>query len=314
MSGNDSHDPSTHPPHAIRDALEALLRGNPAATLEEINALAARSAMAYNRTPQEELGGLSPVQMRALLDDDWSGTGVVRLDDTLHPDDVAPSRILHNVRLLLNAVAECGSVRATAQGNLPRALVRDLADRLLVPAGYLAGHLSGRLNEEDVVPLHRARILAELGGLLKRRKGAYSLTARASRLAREERSGGLYALLFATYFRRMNLAYFDRYGHDAPAFQYMMAYLLYRFALLGEGWRSPEDVAAAILPDPVLAELPPTGGLEWAPFVTERRLLVPLADFALAESRSHGREQDRLRLRTYRATPLFHRFIHFTLD
>ncbi len=314
MSGSDSHDPASHPLDAIRDAVEALLRSDPTSTLGEINAVAARGALAYNRTPQEELGGLSPAQMHGLLTDDWSGTGVVRLDGALGPDDVAPSQTLKNVRLLLEAVGECGTVRATARGNLPRALVHALADRMLVPANYPAGHLSDRLNEEDVVPLHRARVLAELAGLMKRRKGEYSLTARGSRLAREERSGDLYTLLFSTYFRTMNLAYFDRFGHNAPAFQHMIAYLLYGFGRLGESWRSPAEIAAAILPAPVLSELPPSGGLDWAPSVTERRLLAPLEAFALAESRALGDERDFVRRRAYRPTPLFHRFLRFELD
>jgi hypothetical protein len=295
------------------ETIEEVLRQNPSATVAEINAALDRSTTEYNRTPQRELGGLSPEQMARLIYDDWSGDGAVRLNGALPFEAVAESRILHNVRSFLTSLADEGSVRATALGNLPRAFVRLMSQRLRYPDGFREEYLSGRLNEEDLWTLHTARVLCDLARLIKRRKGAFSLTRRGAELVGEEKAGELFALLFFTHFQELNLAWLDRAAVEAPALQQTVAYSLYQFGRAGDAWNKPAALAAAVLLPSVRSRLVRTEYTDWAEYLTETRLLHPLTDFALAESRDVPGSDSRFAPQEYRPAPLFSRFLDFVL-
>jgi hypothetical protein len=293
--------------------IEEVLRQNPSATVAQINAALERSTEGYNRAPQRDLGGLSPEQVGRLIYDDWSGKGAVRLNGALPFEEVEQSRILHNVRTFLAALADEGSVRATALGNLPRAFVRAMSERLRYPAGFRGEYLSGRLNEEDLRTLHTARVLCDLARLIKRRKGAFSLTRRGTELVGEEKAGELFALLFFTHFRELNLAWLDRASVEAPGFQQTIAYSLYQFGRAGDAWNKPAALAPALILPSVRVRLGRTEYTDWAELLTKTRLLRPLTDFALAESRDVPGSDSRFAPQEYRPAPLYSRFLSFAL-
>jgi hypothetical protein len=307
----DDHDPI----RAMIEVAERVLRGDPAATIDDVNAALAEHNTAYNRAPQHDLGGLSPRQVHALISDDWRGTGVVRLNAQLQPRQVAEARTPHNVRVLLDAIEERGRVRATAKGNLPRAFVREMLERFRSSPGTGPDfYATGRLNEEDYWPLHLARVLAGLAGLIKRRKGEYTLTARGRELRAEARAGELYALLFVTHFRELNLAYLSPFGPEAPGFQHTIAYSLYQFRRRGDRWKTPEEYAPVLLLPPVQEELEALGGMNrWTTAAVHHRLLAPLEGFGLAEVRQVPGKGLRFTPQQYRRASRFDGFIRFRL-
>ena len=85
----------------------------------------------YNERPQEDLGGLSPVQMTELLYSDWSTTGAFRLNEKLSAEDVGDPDMLHNARAFLTALRDEGPAKLTAGGtsraNSSAACCRDCA-------------------------------------------------------------------------------------------------------------------------------------------------------------------------------------------
>jgi hypothetical protein len=316
-----THDPTDRIRAALEQArrmaeqaVQELLRRNPNASLDEINAALEARNREYNRRPQPELGGLSPEQMQRLISDDWSGDGVVRLNTSLPLEMLGDSPTLYNARLLLRMLVERSSVRATVAGNLPRSVVAEFRDRLRLPPDLPAEYLTGARNEEDVFPLHVVRVLLDLAGLIKRRKGAFSATRRGSDLLADERAGELFARLFETHFRTLNLGYLDRMLVDAPGFQHTIAYALYRFGRIDPGWASPATIAEAVVLDSVRMELPGSEYRDWAAAITEARLLRTLTRFGLAELRELPREGSLVGDREYRRTPLFEHFLSFALD
>lgn len=317
------------------DAVGRTLAERPSAGLDDLNAALAAVAGGYNRRPQAELGGLSPAAVHRLLAADWlAPDGAVRLDATLPLADVATARTLRGARWLLARLAAGGGGRATPKGNLPRAVVAAFV------AGGLAANPAADLgadpvapepvgrNEEDVWPLHYARLLLELAGLVKRRRGVWSGTRRGVAHVAEDRAGALFATLVRTHFRDLDLAYLDGVG-PAPGFQGTAAYTLYRFGRVGGGWRRADELTREVLLPSVRPELPSRawfgGTFDALALILETRVLRPLVGFGLAEqqlappqaapqaapdaTRGPGAAWARARFRT---TPLFGRL--FTFD
>jgi hypothetical protein len=255
--------------------------------------------------------------MHRLLSADWeSPDSAVRLNASLTLAELEPSRTLHDARVLLEILGREGEVRATPKGNLPRAVVAEMRERLRpLPDSRDEWYRERKqVNEEDVRAVHLTRILLMLGGLVKRRKGVYSLTRAGSRLAEPERAGELFALLFRTHFRRLNLGYLDGVA-PVPSFQRAVAFSLYRFGQVGERWMTPAELKESLVLPPTRRELPPGEHYDSLDTLLESRLLRPLEGFALAEVEVRPAEPGRWTDRhAYRRAGLFDRFLRFELD
>jgi hypothetical protein len=299
------------------DLVRRLLERNPDATLDDMNSALRAASAGYNARPQPELGGLAPEQVHGLLfgDPEWTDEGPVRLDAAVPLAELEGSRTLHDARLLLALLGERGEVKATPKGNLPRAAVSELYERMRRPPDFPDHWFEGRkvINEEDVSPVHRMRILLEVAGLIKRRKGAFSLTRAGERLLDESRAGELFATLFRVHFRRLNLALLDGVG-PVPGFQHTIAYSLYRFGRVGAEWHTPAELKTELVLPAVRREVPQERGFDPLEILLENRLLRPLEGFGLAEVQELPREPGSWRdMHRYRKSPLFDRFLRFEL-
>ncbi len=297
-------------PEELRRAFHELQRRHPNASLGQLNEMMDGAVEAYNRRPQAELGGLSPEQARRLLADRWEGEGPVRLAEDLSPDDLSSARTLHDARETLDLLAGQGTVRATPAGNLPRAVVVELGSRFRWGAGDHPEMFAKRPNEQDAAPIHYVRLLLEVARLLKRQRGAFSLTKRGEALRAPERAGELFAVLFRAWFRDFNLAYADGLDEE-PGFQRAIAFSLYAFGEAPDEWLTPAELADRLLLPAVRESLPPPEEL-WseAEMIVQLRLLRWLERFGLAEVRTE-RGKGPFQLDTwYRRTRLFSRFFH----
>ncbi len=297
---------------AGRDELTELMGRSAPPDVEEVQAVLGRASARYNQRPQEELGGLSPEQMQRLLAADWSDPGAALfLDRSLSMAEVSGARMLRNAWGFLDALVEEGGTKATGAGNLNRAVVARMMESLESPHERRDTRLASYrqvVNEEDVGYLNLLRVVLEVGGLIKRRKGLWTVTREGERLRDRERAGVLFAHLFETVFRKMNLRGMD--ALDAgEGFQYQIPFALHRFRDVGQVWATPGDLADSLLLPPVRQEIPPVGHVDYAAILVERRFLEPLEGLGLAERQEvPGHSRAFLRYR-YRTTALYGRFL-----
>lgn len=284
------------------EAIKKELAGRVFESLEDVQAFLERRVAQYNDAPQAELGGLSPAQMHELLTGDWQTTGPLRLQPPL-PDDAERSPFVANAVVLLRAASAKTGLKATAAGNLSRAVVREMVDGMRWPEYDREDfwHLNRVLNEEDVWPLHILRLTLGVGKLLRRRKGAFHTTPRGRALADASEGGALLVHLFRTFFREINLAYLSRVGpEDQDPLQWRAAVLFLRLVAADDGWRSPEKWERVLAydrpPPPVIA------GRPWSNF--QSRWLRPLEWFGLLEGREVPGDYPQYPEREYRRTPL----------
>ncbi len=262
-----------------------------------------------------ELGGLSLVEAMRLCGSDWEdASGAVRLNEELTLAELQGAPMLLNARLFLRAVADAGSLKATAKGNLTRKFVASMLDRLHCEPGHVDSvrAVNKVINEADFWPLHIVRVIVELARLVRRTKGVFRTTKKRQALLAEEKAGVLYALLFRTHFRKFNLAYLDRLA-EIHSLQATVGFSLFMVGRHADRWVKPEKLAPLVL-FPVakaeLATLPPWGRGAWP---VESRILRPLVSFGLLERRELPSEDRWMRPYEVRKTKLFDRFLQFDL-
>ena len=141
----------------------------------------------------------------SLLQADWeSATGPMRFSPSLTLSDLADAAFFQNTRLFLAALAAEQGTPATATGNLTRAFVGSLFDRLILSQTSRESirHVCKVVNEQDLWPLHVARVVAECAGLVARRNKRFQLTRAGRELLPDDHAGALFRRLFLAYFRQ----------------------------------------------------------------------------------------------------------------
>jgi hypothetical protein len=240
----------------------------------------------------------------------------MRLNPDLKLADLADSEFFFNSRIFLATLAEDGVVPATATGNLTRAFVGKMFEKLRLAKHFKSSirRFSKVVNEQDLWPLHIVRIVCECAGLVARRKKQFRLTKMGRALLGDEQAGKLFRELFLAYFRRFDLHY-DFQLRDVPGLQETMAVILWRLDAVAHAWKSVRCLAPEILLPGVLAQLRkamayPHDTEEW---ILSGYVLEPLLDLGLIEREQPGEwrltEKDSIRV-----TSLWRRFIQFASD
>ncbi|MDQ6634486.1 MAG: hypothetical protein M3Z10_06975 [Gemmatimonadota bacterium] len=306
--------PSQKRPPELQSIVDELSRAGPFGSIGEMNRSVALRTRDYNAAPQAELGGLSPDEMSQLLYGDWTSHGALRLNDALSLNELAGAAILADARTLLNFVADQGPLKETTARNLSRATVAALLPRLRMPAQRRLAVDIGEpppLNEGDVLWLPALRHTMMFAGLLMRRKGL-RMTPRGRELLSPHRSGELFALLFRTVFRTLNLGVFDRDARHR-GLQPTVAYSFYKLRTVARDWSTSEALADSAWLES--AKDPPT---EWESqhadfrhYTFRHRVLEPLVQFGLLEDRMLPTEDRWKDPVEFRATPLFDRMMRF---
>jgi hypothetical protein len=238
----------------------------------------------------------------------------MRFSTGLTLSDLADAAFFQNTRLFLAALAAEHGTPATATGNLTRAFVGSLFDRLILSqtARESIRHVCKVVNEQDLWPLHLARVVAECAGLVARRNKRFQLTKAGRELLPDDHAGALFRRLFLAYFRRFNLQYSFSL-RDVPLIQGSMAVILWRLDSVARDWTPVRGLAQQVLLRQVFDQLhaamkSPFDKEEW---ILGGYVLLPLLDLGLLERKplsgwSLIEEHHQVRI-----SPLWQKFIHF---
>jgi hypothetical protein len=255
--------------------------------------------------------------MYSLLTANWeSDGGPIRLRGDLTLTQAATSRLFDQTRLFLKLLHEDKGAQLTPQGNLTRASVAGLTERMPWPREHMEGldrTLTKVVNERDVYPLHIIRIICECGGLTTKRRNRLTASRKAIALSADDQAGDLFRHLFVTVFRRFNLDYLSPFERETPEVQNSIGVILWVLWMGARHWSSDEDLArAALLPyvrqkTDAVSPLPDASA-----WVLDNEVLQPLVWFGLLECNVADKDRfDPDKVRKFRKTPLFDQFISF---
>jgi len=251
----------------------------------------------------------------SLLRADWeSSTGPMRFSPSLTLSDLADAAFFQNTRLLLAALADAHGTPATATGNLTRAFVGSLIDRLILPKITCESirRVCKVINEPDLWSLHLARVVAESAGLVARRNKRFQLTRAGSALLPDAQAGALYRRLFLAYFRKFDLHY-DFHLRDVPLIQQSLAVILWRLDTMARDWTPVLGLARQVLMRRVFEQLraammSPYDKEEW---ILGGYVLNPLLDLGLLKRKSSSEWPGLTEKDEIQTTDLWRKFIHF---
>ena len=278
----------------------------------------ARLVAEQNQRPLPELGGLSPDQAHLLHTCGWwTEPFPIRLEPNLSFEQVSHTQFLHDVRAFLQAVEEWEGAPTTAVGNLTRAFVEHMLQRLALKPDYLAmmRQVCKVINESDVWSLHIARVVCQVGKLVRKYKKRFVLTSKARELLPEDRAGALYHHLFHTMFREFNLDYISHWV-DVPTIQATLPYELYRISQLPlHQDHDIEGLVPIVFVPAVLGEISSVSSREDYPeWLLKDHLLRPLESFGLVKIVAGKPKPPSIDLMNRaRRLPLFDAFIHFDI-
>ena len=251
----------------------------------------------------------------SLLRADWeSDTGSIRFSSRVTLPELADAVFFQNTRVFLAALAAEQGTPATATGNLTRAFVGSLFDRIIIPVANRESirHVCKVVNEQDLWALHIARVVAECARLVARRNKRFQLTRAGRELLPDDQAGALYRRLFLAYFRRFDLRYKFNL-RDVPFIQQSVAVILWRLDTVAGDWTPVRGLDREILMRPVFEQLHTA---MVSPYDKEECILggyvlLPLLELGLLERKPRSEwnliEQDD----QVRTTPLWRKFIHF---
>ncbi|HPQ69144.1 MAG TPA: hypothetical protein PKW95_08435 [bacterium] len=273
----------------------------------------------YVTTPMDSLGGLSAAQAQDLCNRGWwDDDAQIRLNVALSDEDLKDAVFLHNARMLLNAVEEDGGAPLTAKGNLTRAFVAKLMDRLIWDGKELEliRMCNTVINEQNAMSLHILRLVCQEAKLVKKVNKKLVATKLGRRLSSPENGGEFYAALFDGFFNKLNLAYLDSLPDDGDAVQGLFPYSLYRLSLLNPAWDYVAvDLTDAMLPPPLVDHLGSYDEWTTADDYIQCRVLRPLVHFGLLDLRGERTIKSYLEdTATYRKTALFDKFFLFNVN
>lgn len=311
--GKARRPPPTDASAVLDDALDTM-RDQTFATMADAQRFLDARMRAYNARPQPELGGLSPIDMSELLYGDWETSGALTVTTELSADDVGDPDFLFNARALLTTLRDDGPAKATATGALSRELVGRMLPRLRWEGGYLddVRRMNKVINESDVGPLEILRHVLLFAHLIHRRKG-FHISPAGRALLDDTRRGELFALVFRTFFRQLDLQAVDGWVGDA-GLQQTIAFTFWKLRTDAEAWVSPARLADVAWLESAKDPLLPNSILhtsDFREFRFRRRVIEPLVSFGLLESRDLPVKERWEHPIEVRKTPLYDRALLF---
>lgn len=217
--------------------------------LAESNRVLAEMTEAYNRQPNPEIGGFTPEMLFRLYRTDWNTAECpLKFGTDLPLSVLSAAPVFAGMRNFLRYAAENGGLALTAKGNLSRAVVADVMDFFLdKEAKERVFQYAKVVNEQDLMPVWRARLVLEMSGLLRKSKGRFVVPKTKLPLLGEERAGTLAALLFTTYFRKYNLGHMSCYPDGVDIIQHDAAYVLFTLGKQAREWTSLKELPEKLL-------------------------------------------------------------------
>lgn len=218
---------------AVNEELARALEGQSFASLEEAQAFVEKEYTARNRRGIDDFDGLSPEQMHALLYAPFESPPLDGLEQRLPGEFDAP--VLALFIMIADAARDRG-IKLTARGNLPLKLVKAAQAWLRSAPSAPDPDIGSASTERDVGALHHVRLVAGLGGLLRKSRGYLYLTRRAETLLDRGDWPAIYRRLFETYCQKFNWAYADGFA-DLRIIQQAFAFTLYLLHRHGAAWQ-----------------------------------------------------------------------------
>ncbi len=200
---------------------------------EELRKEIAKAIEAQNNRGIPEFKGYSPKEFESLLYDPFGPESPIKLN-RLSEEDCERVPVLNQIVWLMDLLKSEKGIKLTSKGNLPVKVVAEVYARGPGDDGIERG-ISKLYKETDSDSVHFVRIILEVTGLTRKRKGVLYLTKEGEKLHSDRNA--LLQRIFSGHTQKFNWAYFD-YSDDDGIGQRGFGFSLILLSLYGDMRRS----------------------------------------------------------------------------
>lgn len=295
------------------DELKKIIQEKQFKSLDEAQRFIDNYREKWNHAPVEALGGLTPHQMQNMLyipfDSDISP---VIINKELSEEELAGSILYQDAKIILGLFEKHSPVKATAAGNINRQFVSIVMGEVDYDTSFIRKY-NKAINEYDFFWFNTIRMVLLMAGLIKKEKKHFKITAKGKQQLHIP--GELYYLLFKTFFMKLNLACLDSCP-EWMEIQVLINFPLYMVRTQCEEWIDKKEFLDKALVKGMRYDKKYKNDIEkygidrlmWA---GESRIVEPLIEFGLLESRKTGKKDKYEEKRDIRITQLFKKYINF---
>ena len=270
----------------------------------------------HNDTPDPEMAGLTPNQVFKLVNLPWDNDNfAIKFNKQLSVKDVQHSYFYNNTRTLLYTLMELeGENTATVAGNLARNVLKMMFDKIILRESdkIFIHKWNSSFNESNAYTVSETRIICQMAGLIRKRGRKFIVAKKHRQLLLDENAGGLYHLLFSTFFRIFNIAYRDGFG-ALYSIQSTIPFSFYVISKFAGDFCGVEELEKRIFLPAVRKEITNQCGKDRAAKgLIHTRIIEPLLSFGLIEV-VKGPKSTVFNVEAVRKTGLFDNFLKFSI-
>ncbi len=155
--------------------------------------------------------GYSPVEMHQILHFTFGPDSPIQFQRLSDPE-YKRIPILNLVKYLTDLIAINGEIKLTNKGFLPTKIVSELYQQGFIKEEAIENGIVKLYREADSMSVNLSRMLIELAGLVKIRKGKISLTKNGEKTIQD--NSRLLATILEAFTTKFNWAYYDGYGEN----------------------------------------------------------------------------------------------------
>lgn len=179
--------------------------------LEDIQKHLDQEMNKQNNRSVPEFEGYSPIEMQNILHFTFEKESPLELQK-LSDLEYKQIPILNQIKYLGDLIDICGELKLTNKGYLPTKIVSDLYSKGFMKDESIEKGFTKLYKETDSISVNLTRILIEISGLAKKRKGKLSLTKSSKKIFDDNEK--LLRHVFLTFANKFNWAYYDGYGEN----------------------------------------------------------------------------------------------------
>ncbi len=182
--------------------------------LEDIQRIFDQAMYEQNNRGIQDFEGYSSSEMSYVLYYTFEANSPIVLQK-LSDSDYLKCPMFNLVKYFLDLVKDNGEIKLTAKGFLPTKFVKEIYNQGFFEEYFISSGITKLYKERDSLTVNLTRILAELAGLTKKRKGKLSLTKTGEKIASDHQK--LFEVIFKTMTQKFNWGYYDNYENEQIA-------------------------------------------------------------------------------------------------
>ncbi|MFN8396335.1 MAG: hypothetical protein U0176_17050 [Bacteroidia bacterium] len=229
------------------------LPGGPFESLEDLNKALAAHFETVNNRPIADFHGLSPSQMHNLLRKTFEPESPIRMKEVT-AEQAERSPFYRLVVDLLTTAQTAGGFKATAKGNLPTTVCKELYAKRHILLEMIEIGIVKPYKEDDYQSINAAHVVCKQIGLLRKFKGKILLTKKGEKLLQPTNRPELFRELLVGYCLSFNWGYLDGVQVDGLT-QWELGFLLFLLIKYGNEERKATYYAEqCLLAFPIMKE------------------------------------------------------------